>query len=320
MTAVRVLENPAAPLRKIGAILFLICLLGTGAAFAADSLKVTHALGTATVPMHPKRVVAFDLSVLDSMDAMGVTGVEYAMPKQVVPDYLKKFQADSVVDAGGMKDPNLEKIYEFGPDVIFISPRQTDYYNKLSEIAPTVCTTVDYRDFFGSFKNTMHILGQVFDMEDAADQETRAVYEKAKRVAEKAEKSGKNALIIMVNDGAISAYGPGSRFGMVHDVLKIPPAEPGIRVSNHGQSIDFEYLARINPDILLVINRNFAIGLNGSANVSIVLDNELVQRTKAGKNGKIINLDSSVWYLAGAGLESLNIMIDEIDAALNYGK
>lgn len=119
----------------------------------------------------------------------------------------------------------------------------------------------------------------------------------------------------MVNDGAISVYGPGSRFGVIHDVLKVPSADPEIRVSTHGQSVDFEYLARIDPDILFVINRNMAIGTNGGE--SKVLDNELVKNTRAGRTGKIINLDSSVWYLSGAGLESLPIMLDEIDAALD---
>jgi len=280
-------------------------------------VEIKHAMGTALVPVKPTRIVAFDLSVLDNIDALGVTGVQYAVPKQTMPGYLKKFLAADVVDAGGMKDPNLERIYEFGPDVIFISARQTDYYDKLSAIAPTICTNVDYRDFLGGFETSMDILGRIFAIEDTAGAKTREIRAMAESVKKKAEQSNRTAIIIMVNDGAISAYGPGSRFGIVHDVLGVPPADPGIRVSNHGQSVDFEYLAKVNPDILFVINRNVAIGTNGANGSSTVLDNELVQRTKAGKAGKIVNLDAAVWYLAGSGVQSIEIMIGEIDKALD---
>lgn len=281
---------------------------------AGETIEVKHTLGVAQVPVKPERVVAFDLSILDSIDSLGVEGVQFAVPKQAIPPYIAKYKGAEVTDAGGMKEPNLERIYEFQPDVIFISARQTDYYDKLSEIAVTVCANVDYNDFLGSFERNMIMLGEVFQVREAARSQADAVLAKAAAVAAKAGKSDKTGLIIMVNDGAISVYGPGSRFGLIHDVLKVKPADEGIKVSLHGQSVDFEYLARINPDILFVVNRNMAIGTNGK---SSVLDNDLVRGTKAGKNGGIVNLDSAVWYLSGAGLESLGIMLGEIDRALD---
>lgn len=298
----------------IAAALLFICMLAyVPLAWSAESVEIRHELGVATVKANPKRIVAFDFSILDSIDSLGVEGLTFAIPKQTVPVYLAKFKTDAIVDAGGMKEPNLERIYEFRPDVIFISARQTDYYDKFSQIAPTVCTNVDYQDFIPSFKKNMAMLGDMFAVSEQATGMADAITDKAAEVAAKAQASGKKALIVMVNDGAISVYGPGSRFGLIHDVLKVAAADPGVRVSTHGQSVDFEYLARINPDILFVINRNAAIGANG---VSKVLDNELVQSTKAGKTGKIIYLDSSVWYLSGAGLASLPIMLSEVEAAL----
>lgn len=294
----------------------LCAVLLTSLAVSGDGMEVVHALGTSRVSAGPKRVVTFDLSVLDSLDALGVEGIAYAVPKQAIPPYLAKYGAGDVVDAGGMKEPNLERIYEFGPDVIFVSARQTDYYEKLSAIAPTVALNADYKDFLGSFSRNMRTIGDIFGMGDAAAAKADAVIAAAARTAEKASAGGKRALIVMVNDGAISAYGPGSRFGLIHDVLKVTPADMGIKVSLHGQSVDFEYISRVDPDILFVINRNTAIGTN-NASVSRVLDNELVMGTKAGKNGKIVSLDSAVWYLSGSGLESLAIMVDEVNRALD---
>lgn len=298
--------------RRVAAALLFVCML-VPFAWSAEAVEVRHDLGAATVKANPKRIVAFDFSILDSIDSLGIEGLEFAIPKQTVPPYLAKFKAESVVDAGGMKEPNLEKIFEFRPDVIFISARQTDYYDKFSQIAPTIYANVDYKDFIPTFKKNMAMLGDLFDVREKADTMAGALADKAAAIAAKAQSDEKKALVVMVNDGAISVYGPGSRFGLIHDVLKVAPADPGVRVSTHGQSVDFEYLSRINPDILFVINRNAAIGNNG---VSKVLDNELVQNTKAGKTGKIIHLDSSVWYLSGAGLESLPIMLKEVDAAL----
>lgn len=303
---------PAAIARRIVYAAAIACL-AAGPAFAANTIEVEHTLGTTTVPVGPKRVATFDLSVLDSIDAMGVPGLVLAMPKQIIPAYLAQYRDAAVVDAGGMREPNLERIHEFAPDVIFISARQTDYYDKLSAIAPTVCANVDYADFMNSFRRNMLMLGEVFGAGDAARELADAVADKARTVAEKAAKSGKKGLVVMVNDGNVSAYGPGSRFGLIHDVLGVPPADPGIKVSRHGQAVDFEYLAKTNPDILFVINRNIAIGT--AANASKVLDNELVANTRAGKTGNIVNLDSAVWYLSGAGLESLDIMLDEVGGA-----
>lgn len=296
-------------------VAFLFACTVTPLALAADNVEVRHKLGVARVPVQPKRVVTFDLSVLDSIDRLGAGGIALAIPKQTLPPYLAKYKSEDVVDAGGMKEPNLERIYEFQPDVIFFSARQTDYYDKFAEIAPTVYMDVDYGDFLGSFERNMSLLGDIFRLRAEADNLSDAIIEQAKAVAAKARDGKYTGLVVMVNDGAISVYGPGSRFGIIHDVLGVTPADPEIRVSTHGQSVDFEYLAKIDPDILFVINRNAAIGSNGGP--SKVLDNDMVKNTRAGKTGKIVSLDSSVWYLSGAGLESLSLMLDEIDRALD---
>ena len=303
----------------IRAVFFLTLFAAAGihpAGAGEGGIEVKHDMGTARLPGRPTRVVLFDFGVLDTLDRLAPQGVSYAIPKQVVPGYLSRFKAADVMDAGGMKEPNLEKIYEFGPDVIFISARQTDYYQKFSAIAPTINSTVDYSRFLESFAETTRMVGRVFGVEEKAEAEVAKVAERASAVAKKAAASGKRGLVVMVNDGNISAYGPGSRFGTIHDVMKVAPADPGIKVSNHGQSVDYEYIARINPDILFVINRNAAIGTNGNKSGSNVLDNELVAGTNAGRNGKIVQLDSEVWYLVGTGLQALEKMMNEVETAI----
>ena len=56
----------------------------------------------------------------------------------------------------------------------------------------------------------------------------------------------------------MSAYGPNSRFGLVHDVLGYKAVDEKIDVSTHGQNITFEYIVEKNPDVLFVIDRDAA--------------------------------------------------------------
>ncbi len=83
----------------------------------------------------------------------------------------------------------------------------------------------------------------------------------------------------------------------------------------HGEAISFEFLKSNNPDTLYVIDRDSAMGTAGEAS-SAVLDNELVKSTNAAKNNKVVNLDSTAWYMVGYGLNNLHTMIDEVAAGL----
>ena len=118
----------------------------------------------------------------------------------------------------------------------------------------------------------------------------------------------------MANDGALSAYGPGSRFGVVHQEMGFPPADPKIEVATHGQNIAFEYLISVDPDYLLVIDRAATVG--GSISAKQVLDNPLVRMTSAYKNDRILYLNSQVWYVASGGLTATKLMLADIEGAL----
>ena len=133
-------------------------------------------------------------------------------------------------------------------------------------------------------------------------------------IKEKTDASDAKALIILGNEGKVSAYGSSSRFGIIHDVFGFKAADDKIESSTHGQSITFEYILETNPDVLFVIDRDAAIGGEASAKDSI--ENELVQKTTAYENDAIYYLDPNYWYLSGGGLLSIKEMIKEIEEAL----
>ncbi|GIO07653.1 putative ABC transporter solute-binding protein YclQ [Brevibacillus reuszeri] len=282
------------------------------AAKESEEITIKHKLGEAKLKKNPQTVVAFDYGVLDSLDKLGVevTGVAQAN----VPPYLAKFKDAKYKNIGSLKEPDFEKINAMKPDVIFISGRQQDAYEELNKIAPTIFLGVDTSKYMESFTENMKTLGTIFGKEAQVDEELAKINDSIKQLNEKATASGKNALIVLANEGKISAYGAGSRFGILHDVFGFTPVDKNIEVSTHGQSVSFEYVAEKDPDFLFVVDRDGAIATNKDAvsPAKQVIENDLVKNTKAYKNGNIIYLDSNYWYLSGGGLVSTANMADEV--------
>lgn len=278
----------------------------------STTLTIKHELGETPVKKNPEKVVVFDYGALDTLDKLGIEVAGVA--KQSLPEYLSKYGDDKYENIGGLKEPDFEKINEMKPDLIIISGRQSDMYEDLSEIAPTIHLGVDATRYMESFKENVGKIAEIFGKEDAVDAEIKAVEEKIAAINEKATASDKKALIVLANEGKVSAYGPGSRFGIIHDVFGFKAADEGIEASTHGQSITFEYILETNPDILFVIDRSAAVG--GEVGAKDTIENELVQKTNAYKDGKIIYLDPEYWYLSGGGLESVAEMVDEVEPVL----
>ena len=291
--------------------------LSMAAADEAKTITATHTLGTVELPVNPKRVAVLDYGSLETISELGVTPA-LALPKKFLPPYLSKFSGEQYTDLGTVKEFNIETINAFKPDLIIISGRQQDYYQKLSSIAPVYLVDILAKDQLGEAKKNIRLLGDVFGVPEKAAEAVKNIDEAVTRTKDKAQASGKQALIVLTNDGKVSAYGSGSRFGLVHDALGVAQADKNIKVGVHGQQVTYEYVAMLNPDIIFVVDRSVAIGR--SAKNPNVLNNVLVNKTKAAKNGAIILLDPQVWYLSGGGIISLNKMISEVEAAFTDKK
>ncbi|MFD2172064.1 siderophore ABC transporter substrate-binding protein [Tumebacillus lipolyticus] len=269
-----------------------------------------HKLGETTVKQNPQKVVVFDFGALDTLDKLGVnvTGVA----QKSVPKYLEKYKDSKYENIGTLQEPDYEKIDQLKPDLILISGRQEKAYPELSKIAPTLYVGVDTTKYMESFKENMQRLGQIFGKESEVNAEIAKLDATIKSVKDKADASKKNALIILANEGKISAYGEGSRFGIIHDVLGIPAVDKNIKVSTHGDEISFEYITEKNPDYLFVVDRGAVVGDSAQAGAKALIENELVKKTNAYKNNNIVYLDPGFWYLSGGGLLSVSEMIDEV--------
>jgi iron complex transport system substrate-binding protein len=276
-------------------------------------ITVTHELGETTVPVNPEKVVVFDFGSLDTMAELGIEPV--GLPKENIPDYLSKYEDEKYANTGSLKEPDFEKINELAPDLIIISARQMDLYDQFAEIAPTVYLAVDTANYMESFKSNATTIGEIFGKETEVEEKLAAIDEKVAALNEKASTMEGNGLVILANEGKISAYGPASRFGIIHDVFGVKPADEKIEVSTHGQSISFEYLVETDPDYLFVVDRG-AVVTEGESSVKQVVENDLVKNTKAVANDNVIYLDPNVWYLSGGGLQSVLEQANEIEKGI----
>lgn len=291
----------------------ILCALACALPVAVNAaqVQVTTATGPATVATSPAHVAVFDLAAIDTLTALGVT--IGGRPDIAPPAYLTGPLAD-VPTVGTLFEPDFEALAAAAPDLIIAGGRSANQVAALSAIAPTLDMTISGDDLVADTSARLAAYGAIFDRNDQAAA-LQAELDARIAAARAAVKDKGNGLILLTNGGKMAVYGHGSRFGWIHAALDLPEADPGMKVADsHGEAISFEYVAEINPDWLLVVDRGAAVGQGGQA-AAATLDNPLVAGTTAATSGQIIYLDPASMYLAGGGLQSLSGTLDQLTAA-----
>ncbi|KAA0545276.1 siderophore ABC transporter substrate-binding protein [Bacillus sp. BGMRC 2118] len=258
----------------------------------------------------PEKMVVFDYGFLDTLDALGVEGVAGVAKDSTLPSHLKKYEADEYANIGTLKAPLLEDIAEIDPDVIFISGRQSPFYEDLKEIAPVVFVGTTQEDYWNTFLASVDTAAKMFGKEAKAD-EYIAKFDQAFEDIKAVAGNYKSSLVTMYNEGNLSGFGPESRFGYVYNLYGFKMVSGEIVDStDHGSNFGFEAILEYNPEVLFVIDRTAAIG--GKSNIASDMENDIVKKTDAYKNKRIIYLDGALWYLGGGGIQSELAKIEEI--------
>ncbi|MGL4762517.1 MAG: siderophore ABC transporter substrate-binding protein [Sarcina sp.] len=278
-----------------------------------ETIVVTDRKGEVTVPKNPKRVVVLDYSCLDTMSVIGEEAI--AVPKSSLPTYLEAYKDEKYTDLGSLKKFDMEKINELDPELIIIEGRQEDSYEELSKIAPTIMLGRDGGDHFGALEHNVKTLGKIFDKEEESMQELENIKTRTNAIAKKTKDLDGKALVTMVQDGEISAFGAESRFGMIYNEFGFKQADENIDTQDHGQTVASEYILSKNPDYLFVIDKGL-ISSSKQKPAKDIIENELVQKVNAYKNGNIIYLDTKAWYLGGPGINATKKILSEIEKSI----
>lgn len=303
----------------LGALLLAALPLAStpfGATPTRAGMEVEHAKGRTTLADRPRTVLVFDIAALDTLDALNVPVA--GVPGSNLPDYLGKYRDDRYVKIGTLFEPDYEAVAASAPDLIIVGPRSSAKYADLSQIAPTIDLSIDPMRFIAGTRLSVELLGRVFDRQEEAAALVARI-DGAMAHARKSVPGDETVLMVMVNGGKLTAFGPGSRFGWIYRDLGLKPAGQGTTTAAHGEVISFEYILKTNPDWLLVLDRDAAVGHGGQA-ARAALDNELISATSAAQKGQIVYVDPVRWYISAGGGAALAVVAEELATAFTAAR
>ncbi|MDC9588539.1 siderophore ABC transporter substrate-binding protein [Xenorhabdus sp. XENO-10] len=278
---------------------------------SGDYVTVKHLSGETQVKKNPKRVVLFDFGTYDSMTKLGLSDRVIALPIENLPEYVRSDMPASMHNAGGMKEPNLEKLAEIKPDLIVITGRQGSSYDRLSQIAPTVNLSTDNKNYLSSVDSNLKLLGELFNKQDIVKTQSAELEKTIASAQEKVKAANSNVLVLLHNAGELY---PNNQ-AIVYNVIKAPRAVlPAKSDTDKSRSVTADMIAQANPDVIFIIDRSEAIGAGKLEKDRF--ENDQVKSTNAYKNGKIVYLQSDLWYLSGGGLDSMTRQVNAIADAL----
>lgn len=290
--------------------------LATTLCTAAAATEITTISGPVTVEGTPETIVTFDVGALDTLTALGVDVAGLPAPNRVPA--LEGLYDGSRTTVGSLFEPDFEQIFALKPDLIITGTRTRDQIEPLSKIAPTVDFSPFSEDIEAVVNTQTLELGTLFDKEDKANALVDHLHNSLEELRGLTKGAGKG-LVVMTNGPKISVFGPGSRFGWVHDTLGVEPLLDDVEAQTHGEAVSFEFLHDVNPDWLIVFDRTRAINADGPK-AEETLDNELVAETTAMQKGQVIYVHPADFYIATTGVRSLQDTVDQFIEAFKDAK
>lgn len=275
-----------------------------------------HSMGTIEINNVPQRVVVLGFGSLDFVDALGVDPI--AMPKNLLPETLSKYKSDKYINTGSLQEANYETLFTLKPDLIIAEGRMAKLYPDLADIAPTYMFQIDSKNYWDTTEQHWRTLGEIFDKEERAEVLISEIQTEIDALAARTKEDQPKALTVMSNGSNITMFSPISRFSFIYNEAGMQTSSSDNVASEtrtHGNLISFEYIADAKPDVLLILDRDQAIG-KASGQAKQLFDNSLVSSTPAAKNERITYLDPAAWYLAAGGYQSLKVMMDDLNNSI----
>lgn len=295
------------------------CAKGTEETIAATEepsvVSIDHSLGTTKVPFDPQKIAVLDLAALDIIDVLGVGDRVVGIPKSSSVSYLKSYvENDKIVNVGSVKEVDMEALNALQPDLIFIGGRLSSEYENISKIAPTISINIDNEaGYMKSFTQNVNHIASIFGLEEKAVELTSSFDQRIAALNQTA--SGKKAIVGLVTSGSLSTLGNGSRCSVITNEVGFENAATDVD-STHGDTASFELLLEKDPDYIFILDRDTAINAEGAKVAKEVMENEIVMKTTAYQNGKIIYLTPDVWYLSEGGITATDIMLKDLETGI----
>lgn len=290
----------------------------------SSTITIEDNFGSQAVPQPAERVVVTDNGAFELASMWGVEPV--AAPMKLVPKTITFPNQDRILDMGNHKEPDLEKVVEADPDLIINGNRFAKQRDKLVELAPNAAI-VDLSPRDGEPLGEELIretegLGTIFGKEDEAGK----IIDDYKAAVDRVKKAynGQTAMGVIVSGGEInySAPGTGRTVGPVFDMVGLKPALEAKGTTDHqGDDISVEAIADSNPQLILVMDRDAAIGRKDGKEAepaeTVIEKTAALKNVDAVKNGLVVTFPADTYINENiiTYTEFLNGLADALEAA-----
>lgn len=290
-----------------------------------QSMNADKELADLEVPYDPQRIAILDMPALDIIDSLGL-GDRVVGSAKVTIEYLTQYNPDDsegkIANLGSVKTADMEQVAACEPDIIFIGGRLSKEYENLSAIAPVVYLGVDYeKGVVQSTADNAKTIASIFGKESEIDAKMEGFQTRIDALGNVI--NGKNVLLCMYNNNAMSLMDTESQLNILAKELggnNLGETVGEIDKATHGEDASWETIVELNPEYMFVLDRSTATGAaeEGVLGAKEVIENDLMKELDVYKDGKIVYFieHANVWYTSTGGIQALDTMLADLEAAL----
>lgn len=302
-----------------------------GSGERGDDSEGTKIDETVELPKNSDKVVIFDLGVASTFAALGLEENIMGLPKgennaSLGGTISDVYESDEdYVNLGGLKEPDYEALAALDPEIIMIHGRQSNsnVVGELEKAAPNaeiIHVAADNSNYFEDVKEMTMFIGEMYDVQDKAQELVDDLDAQLAEVNEKIAASELPMLFVQTNGGNLSFHGVGGRYDFLYNDFGFTSAgeqeESEENTDNHGNEISFEFIAETNPALILLMDRGAAVS-EGEATSTDVLVNEVTSGVEAIENDNVYELNPQNWYLNAGGYLTALAQVQEINEAVD---
>jgi iron complex transport system substrate-binding protein len=287
-----------------------------------ETRAVEHALGTARVPVEPRRVVVMDpYASLQSALAVGSPVVASPVfPDEPFPDFLSE-EKTSGIEGLDYDQPSIEKIAALDPDLIVGWVDWIEYleaYDDLSEIAPTVAA----RSSYDWKENSLVIAGALNRrkrMEALISDYEARVGELKGRLG---PKSGRPEVsVVKPREDVLEVYT--NRFYAGRILEEAGVRRPENQVVDDPEKTSLELSLEFIPDadadvIFLMVGGGGEDERAARESLRRFESSPLWKRLRAVRNDRVHEVDPDAWFIT-SGPQAANVVLDDLSEHLLEG-
>ena len=290
-----------------------------------QAMNANKEMADMEVPYDPERIAILDMAALDIIDSLGL-GDRVVGSAKVTIEYLTDYNPDDsegrILNLGSVKTADMEQLAICEPDIIFIGGRLSKEFENLSKIAPVVYLAVDYeKGVVQSTADNAKTIASIFGKEAEIEAKMEGFQARVDALKEVVE--GKNVLLGMYNNNAMSILGTESQLSLIGNEMggiNLGDTVGEVDKPAHGDDASWETIINLNPEYMFVLDRSTATGAadEGVLGAQEVIENDLIKELDVYKNGNIVYFiqHANVWYTSTGGIQALDTMLSDLEAAL----